>query len=515
MQKQTFMKNRQVLIVLILVLALVSSSCKDRLFDFDLHNIESDGEWGFPVFNKTLHTNDLLQNLDSMVFFSNDGILTFVFENEVRNVISLQDLFQIEDQIVDTSGIETISHLPDFDIVQVVQFNLNTSDFILKYAEIKSGLLSLTFNIDHVDFNYSAVLTTDNIRNSQGESLSLYFNDAQHTQSINFSNHVIEPDEYGFITFTAHIVVPNSVDIDQIEYSSHVVLTNFIIHSVRGQINTISHQIDDKTAFNLQLNEIQFNNIRFNNGKVSIFSQNDICRVDGSLNEAYLSGSAGAYAPLISHPLPFSIPTSSQYSFVTNTNIPTINYTQNLDSIGLQCDFNINPLGFAAGDISVDENSALHLKFKTELPANMSIDNAVYHDTLDNALYHQFDLSDQQSMEELTLRLALTHAFPFDLIPEIYFLESNTGNKYKLDLNDARIYGSYNGIPRQQPPIFVELHHDNALRIINADKIILNFKLNTQGQDVEVRDSQYIHISLGAKIKYSNINASNLVNPKN
>ena len=165
---------------------------------------------------------------------------------------------------------------------------------------------------------------------------------------------------------------------------------------------------------------------------------------------------------------------------------------------------NASPNGFSAGDISLSENSKLDLRLKTEFPVNVSINNAVYTDTVDNGLYQQFDFNTVQSIEELTIRVAYINAFPFDLIPNIKFLNSSTGQTFPLEM--VVMHGCYNGVPYQQEPVYHVFSNSTTQEINNADKIIVSFKLNTQGNTVEIKDSQFIRLNLGAKVKYSNIN---------
>lgn len=500
------MKKNYIFIVFITILALVTSSCKDKLFDFNLQSIDSEGEWGFPVINRALHTSDLFHNIDSLMFFNNsNGTLTFVSVNEIKNAVSLSDLFKIENQTVDTAGVALVTNLPNFDILQVVKFNLNTPDFALKYAQVKSGALSITFNITQANFSYSAVLTSNNIRTPQGGTASWTFNNTQHTLNLNFSDYVFEPDENGDITFTAHITVPTSTTLNQVAFNCHVELNNFAVHSVRGQFNAISRYFDSKTAFNLRFNQLQFNEIIFHDGKISIFSKNDLCRIDGTMNNLWLSG-FGIYHPLISNPIPFSIPNSTLYELISDISLPSLTYIPNIDTLNVQCNLNVNPQGFSAGDIVMNENSSMHLKFKTELPSNLSIQNAVYYDTLVNALHDQFNFSDPRSMEKLTLRMDLTNAFPFELTPEIFFVEGGSGSMYKLNTGEVVISQGSPNAPYQYRPIYVELPYEEALHVTNAEKIILKFKMNTRGRDIEITDSQFVNIYIGAKIKYSSIN---------
>ena len=503
------MKFKYFLNILIIMMALVFNSCKNNPFDFNIQNIEADGEWGLPVYNGTLNIGDLLNNLDSVnkMSFGEDGKLIFSFENEVKNIISLRNLFRINDQQIDTSGTVVISHLPNLDVTQVIQFNLNTQDFQIQQAVLNSGQLSLNFNITNASFNYTTDLITGNILDAQGDSVSFHFDNSTSTASQSLANCTVLPNADGTVLFSARVIISNASENEQFQYNCHIELSDFSIYSVRGRVRPIAHHMEAVKPFNFHFNGIDFNTIQLNNAKTTIYGQNSICRVDGNLTDFRLFSHNGSIVPLVSNPINFIAAVSPyQYSYIHEIHLSPLMYTPDIDSLGIICDFNVNPLGFDAGDISIDENSVLNLKFKTELPANISIDNAVYKDTMANALYQTLDASTVQSIETLTLRIAYSNALPFDLIPDIEFWNTHSGEKYRLNLNNAQIHGGYNDIPFQQQPLYIELNGQDAQKIVNADKIIMNFRLNTQGNTVEIKSSQYINTSIGAKIKYSNIN---------
>ena len=70
----------------------------------------------------------------------------------------------------------------------------------------------------------------------------------------------------------------------------------------------------------------------------------------------------------------------------------------------------------------------------------------------------------------------------------------------------GELHGCYNGIPYQGEPTYYKINSTTTHEIVNADKIIVSFRLNTQGHTVEIKDSQYLRLNMGAKVQYSNIN---------
>lgn len=507
------MKYKQILLFL-LAIALCCNSCKDNLFDFDLQNVEADGEWGLPVFNGSISLDRLLNKMDSIQYIQtgSDGVLKIVFDQEAPDLVSLSQLFKIEDQHFDTSGTATISALPSFDMNgPIIQFSLSTEDVSLTEGDLKTGTLSLNFNLQSSsDFQYNATLTTNEILNAAGGPMTIVLSNTQQQYNIDLSNYRVVPDNDGNIAIMANIHVISNDPVGQIlNYTCHLALNNIAIKSLTGKFKAVDiGTINESVGFTLPLDKIHFDNIGLNDANIAIFAKNSLCEFSGAIDELYLYNHQGNQVPFITSPLSVFCPVSpTQYTTtpIAETHISRINYDPSLDSIKFKCNLMVNPSGFAAGNIHVDENSSLSLKIDAELPANISIDNAVYNDTVDNSLYNSFNISTIDPIEKLTLRIAFTNAFPFDLIPSIDFLDSKTGDKYHVNLNGLQIHGAYGSTPYVQNPVYIEFTQDDAKKVIDHDKIILNFRLNTQGNDVTIKSSQFIRAAIGAKVKYSNI----------
>jgi len=504
------MNKHRILLPFLLIFIMISTiSCHDKLFDFNVQNIDADGEWGIPIFNGTIGFEQLLNNMDSMQHIQADesGVFKFVFDNEAENIVQMKDIFNIGDQTFDTTGVYLISELPFFHIEHLLPFNLNTEDVLLKEVVIKSGMMTLFFNIINTDFSYTATLTSDNITDAYGNPLSMNFNNSQQQQTINLSNYTIQPDNMGIIYISADITVSTSAQISQITYECHNTMTSCTIHSITGQLRAMEMPINNTFGFSMPLDNFQFNNISFNNAKLTLSEKNSLCNINGTINDFTLFGNQCPASSILFSPISISLPLSPhQYLQTTEVNLRPIQLNQNMDSIRLSSVFVVNPDGFAAGDIHVDENSSLSLKIKTEFPTNLSIDHAVYRDTMDNNLSASFNNNTIQSIDLLTLRVAITNLFPFDLIPSIDFLNSQTGEIFHVNLNNMQLHGAYNNIPVESAPTYIDFSHEHAQKILKSDKVILTFHIDTNGNDVEINTSQNVRIALGAKISYSQIN---------
>lgn len=501
-------KYRIFLSSLLIIIMFSTSSCHDKLFDFNIDNIDADGNWGIPILNGTIGIDQLLNNTDSMHYVQTDenGVFKLVFEGDAENLVHMSNIFNIDNRTFDTTGVYMIDELPTFHIDQVLPFNLSTEDVILKEAVIKSGIMTLYFNITSANFAYTATLTSQNITDANDTPLSMTFSNTQHQQTLNLSNYTVQPDFTGIIYLSANITVNTTSQVNQITYECHNQFTNCALHSITGQLRAIEIPINSAFGFSLPLNNFHFNNISFNNAKLSLSEKNSLCAINGTINEFTLFGNQPPVAPLITNPITINLPLSpNQYTQAAEVNLLPIHINQNLDSIRMNSNFIVNPDGFAAGDIYVDENSSLSLRVKTEFPTNLSIDNAVYRDTIDNDLHKTFNFGTIQSIDLLTLRFAITNLFPFDLTPSIDFLNSQTGEIFHVNLNNMHIHGAYNNTPIESAPAYIDFNHDDAKKILNSDKVILTFRIDTNGNDVEINNTQNVRIALGAKISYSQI----------
>ena len=275
------MRFSKIFTVVWITLALCCNSCKDNLFNFDITNIEADGEWGIPVFNGSISVSDLLQKLDSTsnVQVGDNGTIKFILENEMENVVLLNDILKIENQQHDSYDVMDLPQANEFDITQVMQFSLNTDEYTLKTCKIKSGQFTLDFSINDGGIVYSADLTSNQILDANYNPLSIHFSNTQQHHVLDLSNYEIWPNIFGNIQFTAHVVIPSSSGLSQIYYNCHVEIQDFSIQSIVGRFQPISQNLNTKTGIDFDFDQLQLDNFQLNNAKASIYVRNSICRI--------------------------------------------------------------------------------------------------------------------------------------------------------------------------------------------------------------------------------------------
>lgn len=222
------------------------------------------------------------------------------------------------------------------------------------------------------------------------------------------------------------------------------------------------------------------------------------------LDTAQFSTPDGTCSSLISQPLQIFFPISpNQYTGRVVQEISSIYYNTRFNKFKTNGKLVLNPEGFDSGDLVIDESSSVGIKINAEIPFNISISNCIYRDTFDNALLDIVNTNQIDMVEKLTVRLAFINGLPLDLIPQVCFYNSITGTKDSLLLHNAAIHGGYDDIPCVCQPIIIEIPAAKAKRIIQSDKMILTFRLNTQNNSVQFKTNQFIDAKIGAKIQYA------------
>ena len=170
--------------------------------------------------NKKIGLDQLLDRMDSVQYLQagENGVFKIIIEREANELVSMRHIFEIQDKTYDSTGVVYIDTLPTFQVTELLPINLSSEDVLVKSATIKSGILTLSFNITSANFDYTAILTSENITDMSGNPIQLNFSNTQHQQSINLSNHKIMPNAMGTLIIGATITVSADIPVYQISY---------------------------------------------------------------------------------------------------------------------------------------------------------------------------------------------------------------------------------------------------------------------------------------------------------
>lgn len=491
----------------------------DDLFNFEnIDGIEGTSSWGAPIINAQYSIGDIIQRFDSTGFIhvANDGSLSFVYTLEKEKIIKAIDFLTVDDKVFNNSFIVNANAISNSVSIEHHTAPISFENELLRIhsATVKTGTIQISVTND-ISQDYYCILSTPNIRTASGTNFSITFSPSQLNHTITLDNYTLFPGEDNTGIFDVEVGVHNDgtpPTNPQNNLTVNITISNVVIQSVYAQIAPYSISFNETIDFDLSSTNYG-GDVTIYNPKLSISTRNSFM-VNGEIDidTAAFVGD-GIYSSIITNaPVNISIPVSpityqtEQINAFTNINLNT-----NYNKITLSGDAVLNPEGFDAGVIRVDENSEISLKLKAEIPLHLKISNLFYQDTLDfslNDILEDIPMSDFQFIDTLALRAYFESTLPVNAFAQVYFMDSTTQTVVDSLFHNTRlIYGSFSGSPTPTPAQMFHITGDRIDLIKNCNKIIFRFKMDTENREVILRSNQFLKVALGLKavLNYNNI----------
>lgn len=507
------MKN--LILPFVVGIAMICTSCSN-IFDLDnLKKVEAEGEWGIPLFNDRITMGYLLQKLDSVTYLrvGDNGTITFVFESNAIQLAQASDIVHPVSKVVDSAGTLPSISLPvagyaHLNLNDVVHFNLNTDSYTAHLASVESGYISVFFSLSNYSGAYTVTLTSPQITKADGTKLKFTLNQNTTSASIDLSGCTIRPNDNEFVLFDADITLqhPGGV-LSGINYYALANIQDFKYNQIIGRFAPYTAEFNTAVSTELPFDKMTLTNIRFFNPSFNIATQNSFTNGICNLNSITLEQSNGSTNPLINGPTSFIVPYSgSDYFSQSLESVPSFIFDSQTDSIRMAGNMVINPEGAAAGDIRIDKNSKFTTKMKIEVPGNICIDEAVYNDTVNNALYNTVPPSMASSVNSIQLRVAAVNNCPIEFTPELIFIDTLLHESTVVNLKSLYIHGSYDEHPYVITPAYIEITGVKARKIIAAQKMVIRLKVSSNNHNIHLSTYHYLETTIGAKVQYSELN---------
>ncbi len=521
MKKNSAMKKTALLFIgLLSFIALSLVSCDKDNFNFDkLNSVEATGEWGIPLVNAQYSVEEILNQLNNEQYISTaeDGSILFSYKVEKNQIIKAADFLSFDDislqrdfHFPNTSLPGTTVRLP---FSQELQFE--SEQVLIQNAQIKSGILTIDVT-NNIDQEYSLEITCPNIHNSLGQDFHIVvtsLNVNTYHQVFDISDYSVTPEDSNGLAIDGEIYfVTGSVSpIETYTVHSEISISDFSIKSLYGKLAEYSIDFSESVDFNL-FSDNYGGDITIYNPKLKLYTLNSFL-VTGrcQLDTAEFSGGGESSSLLATSPVMINIPISP-LSFQEDEieGISDIHIKTTYDKFKFSGKATINPTGFDAGTIYIDENSTISLKLLVEIPLEINIHDAFFRDTIDFKLD---SIENIDIVESATIRLAFTNTLPINVNAQVLFYDSASNRVADSLLADEHLlYGSFNGYPATANPIYIEITKEKFEKILTTDKIILRLRINTGNNQVHLNASQYVKAAVGIKVKYnsSGINLSDL-----
>ncbi len=491
----------------------------DDLFNFEnISGVEGTSSWGAPIINATYSIDDIIQRIDSNGYIqvAQDGSLSFVYTVEKEKIIKSADFLSINNKTFNSDFIingNTISNSVSVEH-HSAPFNFENDFLKILNANIKTGVLQITI-ANEMEQNYYCKVSTPNIKTATGDNFTITFSPTQLSHTIDLSNYNIMPGENNSGIFDVEMGVNNNgTPPAQFQYNLNVniSLTNITIRSVYAQIS--SYPIPFNEVIDFDLSSTNYGgDVTIYNPKISISTKNSfMIRGAFDIDTAAFSGD-GVYSSIITNPpVSINIPISpNSYTTEQVDAFSSINLNSDYNKIAISGVAILNPDGFDAGVIRIDENSEISLKLKAEIPLDLKITNLYFKDTLDfdlNEILKDIPMSDFQFIDTLALRAFFESTLPVNAFAQVYFLDTTSQEIVdSLFSNSKIIYGSFSGFPAPSPVQMFYLTGDRIEQIKACNKIIFRFKMDTENHEVILNKKQYLKAAIGLKavLNYNNL----------
>lgn len=491
----------------------------DDLFNFEnISGLEGNSSWGVPIINAKYTIGDVIQRFDSSGYFhvAQDGSLSFVYTMEKEKIIKAIDFLTVKNKIFNSDYIINSNVISNSTSIEHHTAPISFENEFLKIhsASIKSGTIQIIVS-NNMTQDYYCTLSTPNIKTATGSNFSITFTPSQLNHTIDLTNYTLFPNSDNTGIFEVEVGVHNNGSPPTNptnDLSISIVLTNVVIKSVYAQISPYSMPFNETIDFDLSSSNYG-GNLTIYNPKLSISTLNSfMIRGNIKIDTAAFSG-VGLYSSIISQsPVNINIPVSPNNYQTENVDaFSSITLNTSYNNITLKGVAVLNPDGFDAGVIRIDENSEISLKLKAEIPIQTKITNLFYQDTLDFKLadiLQDIPMTDFQFIDTLALRAYFESTLPLNAYAQVYFIDSVSQTAIdSLFSNSKLLYGSFSGTSTPTPAQMFQITGDRIDQLNKCNKLVFRFKMDTENREVIFKVNQYLKASLGLKavFNYNNI----------
>jgi hypothetical protein len=514
-------KFRPIFMIGFLFVIISFSGCTkfDEVFNFNnLTGIDGTSSWGVPIINAKYSVGDILQKMDSSEFIrvETDGSITLFYTFEKEKMIKASDFLTVGAQ--NFSGIFNLNpnYIPNSISIEHNSAPIDFENEMLEIysATLKSGTLQIDVSND-ITQDYYCKISTPNIKTASGANFSLTFAPGQLSRTIDLANYTFIPDANNSATFDIESgITNNGIPPTASHYTLNVSIqiSEITFKSLYAKLN--SYQIPFNESFDFDVSSNDYGgDITVYHPKLTISTLNSfLVKGQISIDTAAFSGPQLYSSIISSSPINVNIPIApSVYSEQTVNGFSNISINTDYNKLTISGNAILNPNGFDAGIIRIDETSEISVKLRAEVPVDIKISNIFYSDTIPfnlTEIIEKIPSGNINFLDTLALRTYFESSLPLNVGAQIYFVDTTTNTiTDSLFYNSTILFGSFSGIPVPTPAQMYYITDERIERIKNCGKLILKINMNTENQEVILNVNQFIKASLGLKavFNYNNI----------
>ncbi|MBQ3709232.1 MAG: hypothetical protein II887_00855 [Bacteroidales bacterium] len=494
--------------------ALLFFSCNKNRFDFsEMDSIEGSGQWKLPIGKAHVTLGDLMTQLgdNQMVSYDDDGNLQIRYNQTLNNVLKGSSFLNLGSLNFST----TTSFANPFPSIfmepidTVFRFNqkirLTADSAGIETAIVKSGEMILSWstnlgNVSGVDISSSGIIMPG------GGELNKHFN-SLYDNSVDLTGATFRlrdpvtgvPDSTMTLSYAIHYQMTGISD-PNYEVNVMIWFNQLKLQELSGYVSDFTYDIDYDTAFSLPLNNIE-GQATLVGTNIKINERNTFGNLYASLqvNKAELyGGGAPPYAIFGNDPYVIEVIPSEEFVNVMPEEPINLHFDSRFDAIRVNAEMDFNPNN-ADRLVTIREDSSLDLELEAYVPMKFNIPGVYYTDTLELSMS---DISAPDLVEEIRLSILFDSEMPFNLEGQLYTLSNFTGHVTDSLLSaPIHIDGSFDGSPKKTDAV-ISITRDRLKHLLAADKLIMQFGVNTNGGDVMLNLDNGIGLTLKADVIY-------------
>ena len=490
--------------------ALLMLSCNKNRFDFDeLESVEGSGQWKLPIGSAHITLGEVMKQFgeNEWISYDENGNLQIRRSVEVKNLIKGSNFLSLGTLNFNTDlsfpNPFTVDTLPaPIDTVKLVQqiIKLNPDSVTIESAVIKSGTLLFTMQGNLVNHVSQVEISSSDITMPNGDTL--YTTDVEtDLTGATFRLH----DEYGnadstlVLNYIIHYQITGIADPDY-EAVLLIGFNDLKLKELSGYINEFTYEFVADTTFALPLDNVT-GELSLVGAKISIKEKNTFVNLHAYLavQQAELYGGTANPSQIFDH-YPYVLDVIPASSYVNIMDNETVNLTYNTEFEGIRFKGSVdfNPAGTDQLMIVYD-TSAISLGINAYVPMQFNVPEVTYVDTLDLNLG---EITTPSLVNKIVLNTLFRSQIPFNLRAQFYTYNSRVGMVTgKLLEQDMVIDGSFDGSPVVSDRD-ITLTNELVQRLLEADKLIMNFSVDTDNHDVMLNLDNGLGVTLKADVFY-------------
>lgn len=493
--------------------ALLLTSCSKR-YDFDnVHGVAMDGELLLPLATASYSLESLMERfkIDTLMTFDEEGGMHFVLNYDLEDVVDGRNILcfkniEIDEEFSIPNPYPFILPEPIDTTLMFTQTITLESEYIsVLMAEIRSGRFDFVISSNIANLN-RVVIRSSEIKDAEGNDMCLVYDHSVGHSGLDLTGLRYETETENTInlqyevSFTAH-------DFTAPELTFHAVLqvTDLRVREMMGRVTDYVSRKSLDTTFNLFPNKVE-GVAGICDAHIKLIERNGFEMAARLCIDTAMISAEGvpAYDVFEQMPTIVDIPKSPGFNEVFNERVRG-NLNMVLNYAYASGSFVLNPDGMS-DIVYVSDTSTIDVKIAADIPCAFNVENIFYRDTVNMKLS---EITYPELVKEIDLDLDFLTDLPFNFGVNVLMFDFQNQVVTDTLASDARIQGSFDGV-KIASQIVVKITEDRVDKVLNSDRIILDFALDTEAHDVVLNLKQSLDFAVKADVRYNgNVEFSN------